>query len=305
LTERQLNILSALARAEQRLEAEGRPEREFILLRLPRGEVGLKPGLNAGDGPIPREGEVRELEDAGYLTTRGSSSTGVVTVMSLTEEARLTVARPRVALDVQRAPERAEIALTVAPTADEVLSWLAGIDQRPGGAVHLADGSALVQLIVNEFPYEHANIVVRRIRGLLADGLVDFDEPDAPIDQISEMEQLASVRGVRITIAGSDRLQDMEATGPSPAVIFQTISAQHIEQIAGRDVNNITTFDEFLDAAEAAIAQAEDVPEDAKDEARGLLDKLRAGGGTIATGSAASAGGAVLAGILKNLFGLG
>ena len=54
-----------------------------------------------------------------------------------------------------------------------------------------------------------------------------------------------------------------------------------------------------------AIDEVQGVSEEAKEEARGMLDKLRGAAGTAATSAAGSAGGTLLGSLLKEIFGLG
>jgi hypothetical protein len=75
-------------------------------------------------------------------------------------------------------------------------------------------------------------------------------------------------------------------------------------QIAGRDVHNVSTYEEMLDRLTDAVAQADEVTPAAREEAHGLLDRLRSASGDAAIEAASTSGGALLGTLLKQLLGL-
>jgi hypothetical protein len=105
-------------------------------------------------------------------------------------------------------------------------------------------------------------------------------------------------------------LDDLLVEDPPPPPPGGTIN-QYIQvwnatqlQIAAGDIKNYSTFEDLADTIEDEIDRLIDVGDAAKDEARGLLAKIRGKSDSVATSAAGSAGGAVLGAILKQLLGL-
>lgn len=75
-------------------------------------------------------------------------------------------------------------------------------------------------------------------------------------------------------------------------------------QIVAGDITSYVTFADVLDRAYAEVEGLEDIDPEGKEEAKGLIDRLRtkavATSGEILTG----AGGAIAAGIIARLLGL-
>lgn len=75
-------------------------------------------------------------------------------------------------------------------------------------------------------------------------------------------------------------------------------------QVAAGDITNYVTFNDVLDRASGEVEALEDIDPEAKAEAKGTLERLRArattGAGEIMTG----AGGAIAAGVIARLLGL-
>ena len=84
------------------------------------------------------------------------------------------------------------------------------------------------------------------------------------------------------------------------AQIINTVQAQ----VASGNILNYHSYNDLLDKLEGALAQLDDVDDDARAEARGILDKLRSASGKIATGTVASSGGAVIGAPLQQLLNL-
>lgn len=99
---------------------------------------------------------------------------------------------------------------------------------------------------------------------------------------------------------GRDRAEPPAAT---PATVIQIVHAVQ-GQVAAGNINNYVTFNALLDRSEEALDEVDGVDEETRDEARGIVDKLCGVSGTIATGTASGAGGAVVGARLKQLLGL-
>lgn len=75
-------------------------------------------------------------------------------------------------------------------------------------------------------------------------------------------------------------------------------------QVAAGDIHNYVSFNELLDRAEAELKGLDGIDAATQEEAQGILAKLRSVSGTVATGTATSAGGALVGALLRQLLGL-
>jgi hypothetical protein len=103
------------------------------------------------------------------------------------------------------------------------------------------------------------------------------------------------VRGIIVTGLGHNTLAARRRPAPTHQI---NIIQSEVGQLALGDIANIDLF-VILDAAERCL-EAIDAPEDAKEEARGVLHRMRETGATIATGAA----GSVLATAVRQALGL-
>lgn len=287
---RTLEILESLAQADG---DEGAPT-EFLLIRIPGGAVGLKPGPSKPDAPVPSESEILDLESKGLVRTLPSNSETVLSKFVLTDRGR-RFRTPSVGARIE-----SPLAMHAQTSLDEVLSWLSGLESTPEGAAILSSGGALLNEAMSEFGEPQLQIVCERLLDLQAANLIDFEDPGAILDQILLVDQLGMASRFRLTVSGMDRLRH---ESPAQTSTVQIVNAVHA-QIAAGDINNYASFDELLDGLEAAINESEMVDPGVRDEAKSILEKLRTAGGTAATGAAGSAGGALLGSVLKQLLGL-
>ena len=105
----------------------------------------------------------------------------------------------------------------------------------------------------------------------------------------------------------SELIQAIESSPrPGIAAPTQVVHIAHAAevQVAAGDITNYKTFIEFIEAADKAIDGLVGVDGAAKEEARGMLAKIRGAGDEVATAAVGSAGGAVLGAVLKQLLGL-
>jgi hypothetical protein len=104
----------------------------------------------------------------------------------------------------------------------------------------------------------------------------------------------------RLTSTGRDRVSSQRATATT---ILQIVNATNAQVSAG-DIHNYASFEELLDRAEDELDRIADIDPVTQADARGILAKLRSASGTVATGTATSAGGALVGALLKQLLGL-
>src|SRR6202035_4408111 len=168
------------------------------------------------------------------------------------------------------------------------------------GSNILDSGGALINEARAQFGDDHIEAVTRALVDLQGEGLLLFDDALAGIDQITLSEQVSGAAEFRLTSAGVDRAQGVR---PAATAITQIVQATYA-QVAAGDIHNYGSFDELLDRAEEELDRLNGVDATAQDEARGILAKLRSASGTVATGTATSAGGALVGAVLRQLLGL-
>jgi hypothetical protein len=109
-------------------------------------------------------------------------------------------------------------------------------------------------------------------------------------------QDMQRVRGIMVTTEGFSALAARRPPAPTHQInIFQST----VGQLALGDIANIDLF-LILDAAERCLDNIEG-PDDAKEQARGVLRRMREAGTSIATTTAAE----VLAAAVRRSFGLG
>jgi hypothetical protein len=238
------------------------------------------------------EGDIYDLEDAGYVRSMGSTSSSVVGRFSLTPAGRAAGAASPDSVTA--------VSGNVPPSPDDVLRWLAELSRSGSGSGTLASGRALLAEVERRFGQGMTQAVADVLIGLARDGLIDFDDPSRNIDQLRSEQRLANGGQFRLTSYGRDRA---DPTAQPPTSMTQIVHAAQA-QVAAGDINNYVTFNQLLDRLEEAIKDVDGVDEETREEARGMLDKLRGSSATVATGAASGGGGALLGAVLKSVLGL-
>lgn len=294
LEPRQQQLLEAIVRADNHLRDEGRPA-EFMLIEGAGGVLGFKPDVSGAMELSPSEADILDLQAAGYVHARPSNSAMVSIVFALSAAGR-NAGQPRaVTADIQN-PERA----TAPPSSDDVLAWLYGLTASGPGSSILDSGGALINEVSGRFGHEHVETVARALVDLAREGLVLFDDPAREIDQLAMSERVSLASEFRLTSAGLDRVRGSCPVAPT---ILQIVKATNA-QVAAGDINNYASFNELLDRAEGELDRLDGIDAATQGEARGILAKLRSASGTVATGTATSAGGALVGALLRQLLGL-
>lgn len=294
LEPRQQQLLEAIVRADNRLRAEGRPV-EFMLIEGAGGVVGFKPDVPGAMELSPSEADILDLQATGYVYVQQSKSAMVSIVFALSAAGR-NAGQPRTVTAAIQNPERA----TAPPSADDVLAWLYGLMGSAPGSSILDSGGALINEVAGRFGHEHVETVARALADLAREGLLLFDDPAGEIDQLAMSERISLASGFRLTSTGLDRARGSHPAAPT---ILQIVSATNA-QVAAGDINNYESFNELLDRAEGELNQLDGIDAATQEEARGILAKLRSVSGTVATGAATSAGGALAGALLRQLLGL-
>lgn len=291
---RQFALLQALVQREATLRAEGRST-DFMLIQMAGPSYGLKPSIEGEQEITPLEADFHDLHNDGFVHLLSSNSASVVIRFTLTSAGRSAGQHRAVTADVQR-----PLPTTAPPTTDVILQWLHGLSASAQGSAILSSGGALVNEALNTYGQDHIETVARRVFDLRDSGLLLLDDIGAEI-QVSDAEQLGMALDIRLTPTGLDRVRNQPSTAATQ--ITQIIHATQA-QVAAGDIHTYVSFDELLDRLTEALTQLEDIDDEARREAHGLLDQLRSASGKVAIGAAASSGGAVLGTLLKQLLGL-
>jgi hypothetical protein len=290
---RQQRLLEAIVRADNRLREESRPT-EFMLIEGAGGVLGFKPDVPGAMDFSPSEADILDLQAASYVHARPSNSTTVSIVFALSAAGRNAGQSRKVT--AIRTPERA----TAAPSSDDVLAWLYGLTASGAGSSILDSGGALINEVSGRFGHEHVETVARALGDLAHEGLLLFDDPAREIDQLAMSERISLASEFRLTSAGLDRVRGNHPAAPT---ILQIVNATNA-QVAAGDINNYVSFSQLLDRAEDELDRLDGIDATTQEEARGIFAKLRSASGTVATGTATSAGGALAGALLRQLLGL-
>jgi len=296
-----MRILRSIVARESELQADGRPT-DFIMVQMVGPSFGLKPGIPGEQELSPQESDILELVDAGCLRDLGpsSSSAAVLLRFAVTSQGRVTGSGGSVARDLSQ-----PLPQTPPPSADDVLAWVKDLSASAEGAQALEDGGGFMSNALATWGEDHRRRVAAHLFDLTADGLLTFEDPMARIDQMDEVDRLGMAANLRLTASGRDRAARLERRDqPAGASPLQIVIAEHA-QIAARDINNnYANFDELLDLVRQGIETMEGIDDDTRDEAKSFVERLRGSAGTLATGTATGAGGAVVGALLKSLLGL-
>ena len=149
---------------------------------------------------------------------------------------------------------------------------------------------------------------------LLADEFALSDDADKLFSDVTIRERLDGDREVFASIVEwwdcrnledqlACRMSERPVKPPPLSPVVQIINAKQA-QVAGRDINNFLSFDDFLDALAERVDSVTDVDVITKDEALSLISRLRAAAGTVATATVGGAGATLVGAALKQLLGL-
>lgn len=292
---RQLRLIQALVQTEDRLREESRPL-DFLLLQMPGPAFGLKPGVEGETEIRPSEGDLRDLAAEGLIHLLGHQSDSVVARFALTASGR-AAGRPQVVTADLQAP----VPASAPPSPDDLLKWLYGLSASGGGTEVLDNGGALINAALDLYGQAHLESVARSIVDLRDDGFLRFEDPAARVEGISGSDRIGMAEEIRLTPSARDRLASLDR---EPAQSITQIVHATNAQVAAGDINNYVSFGELVDAMEEALEGLDDIDDDVREEARGLLGGLRSATGKISVGVTTSAAAALVGGLLKQKLGL-
>ena len=184
-----------------------------------------------------------------------------------------------------------------APAADMTLRWLVSTYEEapecfdaPGRLIDRAVTEGMIDMAGRE-------PVARRILGLVADGYLRGNVP--ALDQATAEQVLSLTTDLELTIRAHES-GDRPAEGQKVTFLGPVINSQ----VAGGDISNYTVFVEVLDRAYQEVEALDNVDVETKEQAKGLLDRLRGKAGSASEEVATSAAGELVAGVVARLIGM-
>lgn len=280
-------ILQGLADTDGAQRDAGR-EPSFILIRMAHGRSGLKPSFDGAWDLKVTEGDLRDLEDAGYIRELSSSQADVLMKFQLTAAGRAAGARAPVAVELDM--EAQPITAPETPDVDDVLRWMDALD-----ATTLSQGINLVNAALAHFGEAQLDSVCRLLFDLRDDRLIRFTDVMARLTSWPAPDRIAKGTDFRLTVVGRDRIR--RRPPPHPAGTTQNFYGP-VSQVAGRDINVITNLTsiqalEVIDRALEDLDKREAGNPDSHEGARRLLENAKTRGLDVLTGAAGSAAGAL------------
>ena len=183
-----------------------------------------------------------------------------------------------------------------APPLEVVLDWLLGVErtapqtfERPSGLLELAVAEGLINIPGRES-------MARRILALAEEGYLSGVVPRA----FGATEEQTLNESVGLALTMKAREATSQHSGPTINVFGNIIDSQ----IAAGNITNYTTFVQLLDQAITEIDAIVDVTDDTKEEAKGLLRRLRGKAATTSGELATGVAGELAAAVLARLVGL-
>jgi hypothetical protein len=273
-----------LGEADSRLRERGEDPETFLLIYALGGSVGLKhPAWDSSWGR-PTAQDVDDLEELGFI--RNEPAGNAKRVFSLTvkgrQQAKMLTSTPR--MDAGNAPP-----------GPVILDWLLSVEadtpqvlREPEVLVETAVAAGLISV-------DSKQDFAAKLHQLVSEGYIAALVPQ--LDQVDPLQLLGLSEDLRLTVKAHDRA----APKTSGIAFYGSVVAG---QIAAGDIANYAHFGALLDAAEKEIQGLHDVDEEAKAEARGLLNLLRGKASDLATAAVGGAGGQLLASVLSQLVGI-
>lgn len=286
--DRHRSALRRIYQADRMLADDGREPSLFHLMYTGGGRRMDHPRWDPS-WAVPDEHTIDDLDELGLLRVQPSTgkSRSFVLKMRGRDEAEAFVN--------QSLPPTSSVGR--APSAREVLRWLLQVAHDEPSCFDIPE--RLLDRAVTE------GLIETTGREALAQRIVAlyprYLQGDLPELAFSSAEHRL-VRGSRLqlTVEAEQSVDPQRASDPAIAVFGSVINSQ----LAAGDINNFVTFTDVLARAQAEVDALEDVAPQAKAEATGILDRLRAGSITAASGMATGAGGALAAQVLAQLLGL-
>jgi len=241
------------------------------------------------------EADVRDLIELGYLREISSTSSGVRVKVVVTSAGRAAGRESPVAVELDQSGTPLAGA-PASPPLDDVLAWLAALEDRFPSV--LDSGGLLANQALADFEDGQLDGTCRRVIELAGESLIAFVDPGRRLPQLPAADRIGMGSEFRVTVAGRDRL--LRKCETAAMTVNQIITATNA-QVAGGNITNFVSFGALLDAAQQQLDQLSDLDDDDRQEAQGIIDKLRSATTQVALSAAGSGGGTVIGAILMGL----
>lgn len=254
--------------AHSRWVEAGHDQRSFILMHL----GGMQRTVNHPQWDeswlVPTYQQIDELVEDGLV--RVESTQGLNRTFSLTRAGR-NVARTLSEGAIAPTTTTTRARLSTAPKLDDVLAWLADLDD-----LTRASGTRLVDAAVEAFGEAQLQNVSNLMFGLADNGLIRFNNPMKNLPGWPPQQRLAKGSDFELTGWGIERLQSGH---PAPRIV-QNFTGP-VGQVAGRDVNvhidvnSVVITQSHVDLALEELSRRTDLDPPTREKARSLLEAAR------------------------------
>jgi hypothetical protein len=288
MEQRLAETLKRIGQADQILRKQGRDPEPFMLLYSGGNTRDVLHPTWDESWPTPTAEDIDDLVELGHL--RVDPNTNAKRLFALTVKGREQAA-------ALAEPPRTYVGGR-APGLDQVIDWIR--EQEHEAPENLEAPGRLVPAAVSAGLIDEAGreALASRIIDLHQQGYLAGEVPD--LDQATNEQRLQFSDAMRLTMKAHEQAKPASAPGNSITFTGSVVA----NQIAAGDISNYVSVEGLLESAEQEIAALVDVDEDARDEARGLIDvmlgRATSASGAIVTG----AGGVLLASVLARLLGL-
>jgi hypothetical protein len=281
--------LRRLFQAEEMWRRDGQAPRTFQLLYTGGGAVIDHPGWDQSWGSIPEQ-TIDELGAAGLLRVDPVAANQKNRTFVLTEQGRLEAR----AIAEQLAKPTALGGHAPAPT--EVLEWLLSVAEDAPGCLDqpaLLFDRAIADDLIDDAGRE---AFARRVLGLAKDGYVrgDFIE----VDQANGEQLVAWAHNLELT------MKAYETRSPAAAPNLTIYGPVIDSQVALGNISTYNTFVEVLDRAYAEIDALDEIDDETREGAKGLIDRLRGRTAGVVGGVVTGTATALAVQVIARLLGL-
>jgi hypothetical protein len=283
------NILERLGQADRNLRDQGRDPESFLLIHTGGMESAI---LHAAWDPSWATPTAEDIDDLGEL--------GHVRVEPSTDKKRSFALRPKgrqqaaVLADKRVPPSGGR-----APGLDRVLDWLLEQERDEPDSLE-APGRLIPAAVASGFIDDTAREpLAGRVLDLHAQQFLSGHVPE--VMKATNEQRLGLAQDLSLTMKAHDHAQGRDLNAGNTVNFNGSVIAG---QIAAGDITNYVSFAALLDQAEVEITALEEIEDEARAEALGLIEVLRgkaaAASGELLTG----AGGGLLATVFARLLGL-
>jgi DNA-binding MarR family transcriptional regulator len=252
------DLLVLIYQAERRWADAGHDDRNFLLIPLGGMQRDIDhPGWDRS-APVPTSRQIDDLEEHGLLRVAPHAANNTGRSFELSSDGR------RIARSFINEPKVTESAPAASPppSPDDVLEWIAGLDQGTR-----SDGRQVLQAAIARFDPSRLDAVSELLFDLEAERLIKFLNPMATLTRCPASTRIGKSSDFRVTVRGVDRLN-----GPPTVTLAPTYNIGYVGQFAGRDITNqITITQEIVELALQEVDRHTEVDDATRRAARSLI----------------------------------